>query len=136
MKESMAAHRQNPVCANCHKMMEPIGLALENFDGIGSYRTRYVEADTEVDPSGILFDNSEFKDTAEFREKLLNHSNRFVHTVVGKVMTYALGRKLEYYDQPVIRDIISKSESDNFTWSSLILGVIESTPFQYRRSQP
>jgi hypothetical protein len=136
MKESMEAHRQNPVCANCHKMMEPIGLALENFDGIGSFRTRYEEADAEVDPSGILFDNSEFKDTAGFREKLLNHSDRFVHTVVGKVMTYALGRKLEYYDQPVIRDIISKSESDNYTWSSLILGVIESTPFQYRRSQP
>ena len=136
MKEAMIAHRQNPVCANCHKMMEPIGLALENFDGIGTYRERYEEADTEVDSSGILFDNSEFRDTEEFRDRLLKHSDRFVHTVVTKLMTYALGRKLEYYDQPVIRDIISETESEKYTWSSLILGVIESTPFQYRRTQP
>jgi hypothetical protein len=134
MKESMIAHRQNPVCANCHKMMEPIGLALENFDGIGSYRERYEEANTEVDSSGTLFDNSEFKDANEFRDRLLKHSDRFVHTIVNKLMTYALGRKLEYYDQPVIRDIIAKTESEKYTWSSLILGVIESTPFQYRRT--
>ncbi len=134
MKEAMIAHRQNPVCANCHKMMEPIGLALENFDGIGSYRSNYDEADAAVDSSGILFDNSEFADANGFRNQLLKHSDRFVHTVVMKLMTYALGRKVEYYDQPVIRDIISKTESEDYTWSSLILGVIESTPFQYRRT--
>lgn len=134
MKEAMIAHRQNPVCANCHKMMEPIGLALENFDGIGSYRSQYEEANAAVDASGILFDNSEFTDTNGFRNQLLKYSDRFVHTVVMKLMTYALGRKVEYYDQPVIRDIIDETESDNYTWSSLILGVIESTPFQYRRT--
>jgi hypothetical protein len=134
MKEAMEVHRQNPVCANCHKMMEPIGLALENFDGIGTYRDHYEDANTSVDSSGILFDNAEFRDTNEFKDRLLKHSDRFVHTIVTKLMTYALGRKLEYFDQPVIRDIISKSESDNYTWSSLILGVIESTPFQYRRT--
>jgi cytochrome c5 len=134
MKEAMIAHRQNPVCANCHKMMEPIGLALENFDGIGSYRTEYDEANAIVDSSGILFDNSEFADANGFRNQMLKYSDRFVHTVVTKLMTYALGRKVEYYDQPVIRDIIEKTESKDYTWSSLILGVIESIPFQYRRT--
>jgi hypothetical protein len=134
MKEAMIAHRQNPVCANCHKMMEPIGLALENFDGIGSYRTEYDEANAIVDSSGILFDNSEFADANGFRNQMLKYSDRFVHTVVTKLMTYALGRKVEYYDQPVIRDIIKETESKDYTWSSLILGVIESIPFQYRRT--
>ncbi len=134
MKEAMIAHRQNPVCANCHKMMEPIGLALEVFDGIGSYRSHYEDANAEVDSSGILFDNSEFSDVNGFRNQLMKHSDRFVHTVVLKLMTYALGRKVEYYDQPVIRDIIAETESENYTWTSLILGVIESTPFQYRRT--
>ncbi len=134
MKEAMIEHRQNPVCANCHKMMEPIGLALENFDGIGSYRSLYEEANAAVDPSGILFDNTEFSDTNDFRKQLIKHSDRFVHTVVMKLMTYGLGRKIEYYDQPVIRDIINKTDTEDYTWSSLILGVIESTPFQYRRT--
>ncbi|NNE37942.1 MAG: DUF1592 domain-containing protein, partial [Gammaproteobacteria bacterium] len=89
MKEAMIAHRQNPVCANCHKMMEPIGLALENFDGIGSYRSQYYDANAEVDSSGILFDNTEFADANGFRDQLLKHSDRFVHTVVLKLMTYA-----------------------------------------------
>jgi hypothetical protein len=133
MKEAMEAHRQNPVCANCHKMMEPIGLALENFDAIGAYRDWYKEAGVEVDTSGILFDNSTFDDTVEFQDKLFRHSNRFVETVAGKLMTYALGRAVEYYDQPEIRKIVKNAAKDNYSWSSVILGVIESTPFQYRR---
>ena len=133
MKESMIAHRQNPVCANCHKMMEPIGLALENFDAIGAYRERYVEADAEVDTSGTLFDNQEFKDTLEFQDSLLRHSDRFVETVTSKLLTYALGRSLEYYDQPEIRKIVKKAAENNYTWSSVLLGIVESTPFQYRR---
>jgi cytochrome c5 len=133
MKESMIAHRQNPVCANCHKMMEPIGLALENFDAIGAYRERYIEADAVVDTSGTLFDNQDFKDTLEFQDSLLRHSDRFVETVTSKLLTYALGRGLEYYDQPEIRKIVKKAAEDNYTWSSVLLGIIESTPFQYRR---
>jgi hypothetical protein len=133
MKESMIAHRQNPVCANCHKMMEPIGLALENFDAIGAYRERYIEADAEVDTSGTLFDNQEFKDTLEFQDSLLRHSDRFVETVTSKLLTYALGRSLEYYDQPEIRKIVKKAAENNYTWSSVLLGIVESTPFQYRR---
>jgi len=136
MKEAMLDHRKNPVCANCHKMMEPIGLALENFDGIGSYRARYDDANAEVDSSGILFDSTEFADASGFRKQLMKHQDRFVHTVISKLLTYALGRKLDYYDQPVVREIFTKSQADNHTWSSLILGIIESTPFQNRRTQP
>lgn len=133
MKQAMEDHRKNPVCANCHKMMEPIGLALENFDGIGSYRARY--ADAEVDSSGILFDNMQFANTQEFRKQIFKYEDRFVHTVISKLLTYALGRKLDYYDQPVVREIFTTATPDDHTWSSLILGVIQSRPFQYRRSQ-
>lgn len=136
MKQAMEEHRKNPVCANCHKMMEPIGLALENFDGIGSYRSRYDDANAEVDSSGILFDGAEFADATGFRQQMLKHQDRFVHTVISKLLTYALGRKLDYYDQPVVREIFKNSKSDNHTWSSLILGIIESKPFQNRRTQP
>ncbi len=134
MKESMEAHRTNPVCANCHKMMEPIGLALETFDAIGSYRTRYRDADAEVDASGILFDGSQFADTAGFQKELFKYSDRFVHTVTTKLLTYALGRAVQYYDIPTIRKIVRDAASEQYTWSSIILGIIDSTPFQYRRS--
>jgi hypothetical protein len=134
MKESMEAHRTNPVCANCHKMMEPIGLALETFDAIGSYRTRYKEANADVDASGILFDGRPFDDTAGFQKELFKYTDRFVHTVTHKMLTYALGRSVQYYDVPAIRKIVGDAKKENYTWSSLILGIIESKPFQYRRS--
>jgi mono/diheme cytochrome c family protein len=134
LKQAMQKHRANPVCASCHKLMDPIGFALENFDAIGGYRTRYADADAPVDASGLLFDGSEFQTAGEFREVFMEHSDRVVHTVTEKVLTYSLGRGLEYYDQPTVRAIVRESADENYTWSSLILGVIESTPFQYRRA--
>ena len=136
MRESMEAHRTNPVCANCHKMMEPIGLALETFDAIGKFRTRYDDANAEVDASGLLFDGSKFNDTLEFRKEFLKYSDRFVNTVTTKLYTYAMSRSVQYYDKPVIRDIVQKTAAENHTWSSLILGIVESKSFQYRRSEP
>jgi len=133
MRESLEIHRANPVCANCHKMMEPIGLALENFDAIGSFRTRYMDADTEVETYGILFDGREFQDTLEFKQELLKYSDKFAQTVTQKLLTYALGRGVEYYDKPTIRNIAKQAATENYTWSSIITGIIESTPFQYRR---
>jgi cytochrome c5 len=133
MRESLEIHRANPVCANCHKMMEPIGLALENFDAIGSFRTRYREADAEVETYGLLFDGSEFQDTIGFKQELLKYSDKFAQTVTQKLLTYALGRGVEYYDKPTIRDITNHAASEDYSWSSLITGIIESTPFQYRR---
>ena len=133
LKKAMEAHRANPVCAACHKLMDPIGFALENFDAVGSYRARYDEADADVDSSGILFDSNPFDDTEGFKNNFLKHSDRFANTVVQKAMTYALGRSLEYYDMPAVRDIVENMEKDDYSWSSVIIGIIESTPFQYRR---
>ena len=133
LKQAMEKHRANPVCSACHKLMDPIGLALENFDAIGTYRTRYEEADASVDSSGILFDGSEFSNPAQFRDEFMAYSDRVAHTITEKVLTYALGRGLEYYDQPAVRKIVEKMAPEEYKWSSLILGIIESTPFQYRR---
>ena len=133
LKQAMEQHRANPVCATCHKMMDPIGFALEQFDAIGSFRTRYTEANAEVDASGIMFDGRTFGNTKEFQEVFLEHTDRVVHTVVEKLLTYALGRKIEHYDQAVVRNIVMQAAAEDYTWSALIQGVIESVPFQYRR---
>ncbi len=133
IRESMEAHRVNPVCANCHKMMEPIGLALEVFDATGAYRERYRDPDADIDTSGILFDGTTFDNTALFYEQFLKHSERSVEAIASKLFIYALGRGVEYYDKPVIRDIVKNAEAEEYTWSSLIMGIIESKPFQYRR---
>ena len=135
LKQAMEQHRANVVCASCHKLMDPIGFALENFDAIGSFRTRYDDADAVVDSSGILFDGSEFSGTREFQKELLEHSDWVTHTVTKKLLTYALGRGLEYYDQPIVRDIVQNAAPARHSWSSLIMGVVESTPFQHRRAQ-
>ena len=135
LKQAMERHRANPVCAACHKLMDPIGFALEHFDAIGSFRTRYADANAEVDASGVLFDGNEFRDTKEFQEVFLLHSERVVQTVTGKLLTYALGRGVEYYDLPAVREIVNKTAPDNYSWSSLILAVAESMPFQYRRAR-
>ena len=134
LKQAMEHHRANPVCAPCHKLMDPIGFALEQFNAIGAFRTRYIDADAEVDASGILFDGNEFSNTREFQGVFQKHSDRVVHTIAEKLLTYAVGRRLQYYDQPVIRDILRRTSSVGHTWSSLIMGVIESEPFQYRRA--
>ena len=134
LKQAMEKHRANPVCAACHKLMDPIGFALENFNAIGAYRTRYVEADADVDASGLLFDGSEYRTAEEFRVEFMKHANRVVHTATEKVLTYALGRGLEYYYQPTVREIVANSAAENYTWFSIIIGVIESKPFQYRRA--
>jgi hypothetical protein len=135
LKQAMEAHRANPVCSACHKLMDPIGFSLENFDAVGSYRTRYLEADSDVDSSGILFDGTPFTNTAGFRAAFQKHSDRVVHTVAEKMFIYALGRGIEYYDQPIIRDIVKKISADNYTWSSLIIAIAESRPFQYRKAR-
>jgi hypothetical protein len=133
LKQAMEKHRANPVCSSCHKLMDPIGFALEQFDAVGSYRTRYEEADAAVDASGILFDGQAFGNTREFQAAFLAHDERVVHTAAEKLLAYALGRRIEYYDQPAVREIVQGAAAADYTWSSLLLGVIESMPFQYRR---
>ena len=136
MRERLAQHRVNPVCASCHAKIDPLGFALENFDAVGRWRTTDGAEDTPVDASGELPDGAEFDGPASFRDALLREpwGTEFVTTVTEKLLTYALGRGLEYYDAPVARQIIREAAPGNYRWSSLILGIVKSTPFQMRRS--
>ena len=136
MRERLALHRVNPVCASCHAKIDPLGFALENFDAVGRWRANDGAEDTPVDASGALPDGAEFDGPASFRDALLREpwGTEFVTTVTEKLMTYALGRGLEYYDAPVARGIIREAAPGNYRWSSLILGIVKSTPFQMRRS--
>jgi hypothetical protein len=134
MRERMAAHRANPVCAACHTMIDPTGFALEGFDAIGRYR-RVDEWFNEIDTSGILPDGTSFDGAVELREALVQHPERFVSTFTEKLMTYALGRGLEYYDMPAVRKIVREAEVSGYGIQSVIIGIVNSYPFQHRRSE-
>jgi hypothetical protein len=133
MRERMAQHRANPVCASCHSMMDPLGLSLENFDAVGRYRT-LGESAAPIDASGVLPDGTTFSGPAGLRDALLR-SDRFVSTLTGKMMTYALGRGLEHYDQPAVRTVVRNAAKDDYRLTSLIVGVVQSTPFRMRRAE-
>ena len=134
MRERMAQHRVNAACSGCHQLMDPAGLSMENFDAIGRWRSRS-EAGTIVDASGGLPDGSAFDGVAGLRTALLNRPDLFVTTITEKLMTYALGRGLEYYDAPSVRAIAAGARSDDYRFSSMVLGVVKSRPFQMRSSQ-
>jgi hypothetical protein len=127
----MEAHRANPACSGCHKLMDPLGFAMENFDAVGHWRTTS-EAGTPVDASGELLDGTKVDGPVTLRNALLAHKEDFVGTVTSKLLTYALGRGVEYYDEPAIRKIVRDAAADNYRWSSLILGIVRSAPFQMR----
>ncbi len=133
MRQRMEQHSANPTCASCHRIMDPLGFALENFDAIGRWRT--VEADTPIDASGVLPDGTQFQGPAELREILLSRRDEFVHTLTEKLFTYAMGRPVNYYDIPVIRKITREAAPTEYRWSSLIEGIVSSPAFQMRRSQ-
>ena len=135
MREKMAAHRKSPVCAGCHSMIDPVGFALENFDQTG--RWRVVDPSmAPLDVSGSLPDGTVFTNLTEFRAALLSPPERFARAVTEKLLTYALGRGLEYYDMPAVRAITRAAADDGYRLSSLIFGIAKSVPFQMRRSQP
>jgi len=135
VREQLEQHRANPVCSSCHSRMDPLGFALENFDAIGKWRTTSGSDDTPIDASAELPDGTKIDGPAELRKVLASKDNQFVTTVTEKLLTYALGRGVEYYDQPAIRSIVRKAAGSDFRWSSLILGIVNSTPFQMRRSR-
>ena len=132
VRQLMEQHRANPVCASCHARMDPLGFALDNFDPIGRWRT--TEANAPIDASGALPDGTKFQGPAELRKILMSHPEHFVTTVTENLLTYALGRGVEYHDQPAVRDIMRKAAPSNHRWSSVILGIVKSVPFQMRRS--
>lgn len=133
VRQRLEQHRSDPACASCHRSMDPIGLALENFDALGRWRDR--EADEPIDASGRMPDGSEFVGPDGLEKALLDRPELFVRTLTEKLMTYAVGRGVEYYDAPAIRRIVSVSRDDDFRFSSIILGIANSTPFQMRMSQ-
>ena len=135
VRERMEQHRKDPACASCHTRMDPLGFALENFDAIGKWRTND-EDNAPIDVSGSLPDGSTFQGPAELRDLLLTRREEFVTTVTRKLLTYALGRGLAYYDAPAVRTILREAAPNDYRWSSIILGIAKSAPFQMRRSQP
>ena len=133
MRERMEVHRTSPVCASCHVRMDPLGFSLENFDGIGTWRTE--ENGAAIDATATLPDGVSFEGPEGLRALLLAEEERFAETVTEKLLTYALGRGVEYYDRPAVREITRKAASSDYRWSALIQAIVESTPFQMRRSR-
>jgi hypothetical protein len=134
MRARMEQHRANPACASCHKVMDPLGFALENFDGIGNWRTR--EANADIDPSGTLPDGTPFKGADGLKKILIEkRRDQFVATVTERMLTYALGRGVEYYDLPAIRNIMREAARADYRASAVVQAIVSSSPFQMRRAQ-
>jgi mono/diheme cytochrome c family protein len=130
MRERMEEHRQNPACAGCHSIMDPIGFAMENFDAVGAWRSH--EARAPIDASGQLLDGTKVDGVVELRKALMRQPERFVDTFTEKLMTYALGRGLAYYDMPTVRAIVRNSARSDYKFSSIVSEIVKSTPFQMR----
>ncbi len=135
VRELMVQHRANPACAGCHSRMDPIGFALENFDAVGRWRT-ISESGEKIDASGVLPDGTKFNGPAELRAVLVKNREQFVTVVAEKLLVYALGRGLEYQDAPAIRQMVRRSEAANYSFESLLLGLVKSTPFTMKKSAP
>jgi hypothetical protein len=129
----MERHRANPVCAGCHKVMDPIGFALESFDGVGRWRN--TEEGAAIDTSGTLFNGAEVEGIVGLRRNLVARPEIFVGVMTEKMLTYALGRGLEYYDMPAVRNIVRDARSRGFRFSAMVLGIVRSTPFQMKEAK-
>jgi hypothetical protein len=130
LRAQMEVHRQNPACASCHKLMDPLGFALENFDAVGAWRT--VDAGNPIDASGQLADGTKVDGVVTLRQALVDRADVFALTFVEKLLTYALGRGLTADDMPVVRGIVRQAAANNYRFSTIVLGVVTSTPFQMR----
>jgi hypothetical protein len=130
LRARMENHRRSPQCATCHRVIDPLGFALENFDGVGEWRTK--EPGGAIDASGQLADGSKVNGPVALRKALLAHPDRFVRTFTEKLMTYALGREIEYYDMPLVRQIAREAAADNYRFSSIVFGIVKSTPFMMK----
>jgi hypothetical protein len=131
IRERLAQHRQNPSCSSCHAVIDPLGFALENFDVIGGWRT-IDEAGKPVDASGATVGGDQVDGLAGLRSLLLARPEQFPRTVTEKLLSYALGRRIEYSDQPAVRKIVRDAATGGYRWSSLILGIVQSPPFLMR----
>jgi hypothetical protein len=130
LRERMELHRKNPTCATCHRVMDPLGFALENFDGIGAWRSK--EPGGAIDPAGKLADGSDVDGPVALRAAIMRHPDQFVRTLTEKLMTYGLGRGLEYYDMPVVRAIARDTARKNYRFSAIVAGIVSSAPFRQK----
>src|SRR5579885_670451 len=130
LRERMEMHRANAVCAGCHKVMDPIGFALENFDAVGHWRKS--DDGAVIDPSGTLFEGTHVDGPVALRNMLVARPETFVGVMTEKMLTYALGRGLEYYDMPAVRKIVNDSAANGFRFSSIVAGIVSSPPFQMK----
>jgi hypothetical protein len=130
VRERLKQHREDPACASCHQTMDPVGFALENFDAVG--RWREAELEQRIDATGGFIDGSEFVGVAGLEQALLKRPELFVRTLTEKLMTFALGRGVEYYDAPAVRKIVADARDDDYRFSTLVIGIVQSTPFRMR----
>jgi len=133
VRESMEEHRKNPACAGCHAMMDPIGFSLENFDAVGVWRTN--DGGFRIDSSGKLFDGTKLGGPASLRQAILNHSDAFIGTFAENLLAYGIGRVIDYRDMPFVRAIEHQAAQNDNRFSSFILGIVKSPPFQMRRAE-
>jgi hypothetical protein len=133
VRQQMEIHRRNPACASCHKIMDPIGLSLENFDLVGKWRD--TDQGIRIDASAELVDGTKVNGPASLRSALLDRSDVFLTTMTEKLMTYGLGRGVRYFDMPSLRTILREAAKNDNRFSAFVVGVVESTPFQMRVKQ-
>ena len=133
IRERLEQHRTEPLCASCHSLMDPLGFALENFDAVGGWRD-VDDSGNEIDNRGTWPNGVELTGISSLRDLLLDYDEQFVRTVTEKLMSYALGRPLEYFDQPTVRQIVRDAKDNDYRWSSIVLGIVKSPAFLMRRS--
>src|SRR5688572_21947784 len=133
IRSIMQAHRENPSCNSCHGILDPLGFAMESYDPVGEWRTKDRWAGAAIDSSGVLADGTPVKGPDDLRKALTRRPDQFVQTLTQKLMTYGLGRSVEYYDMPAVRKIVRDSAKDNYKFSSIVLGIVKSPNFQTQR---
>jgi hypothetical protein len=133
VRERMEEHRANPTCAACHKLMDPIGFSLENFDAVGVWRTN--DSGFAIDAAGQMFDGAKLNGPASLRQAILNHSDAFLSTFTENLLAYGLGRVIDYRDEPVVRSIDREADKDNHRFLDYVMGIVNSPPFQMRRTE-
>jgi hypothetical protein len=124
----MEEHRKNPACASCHRVIDPLGLSLDNFDVVGAWRIK--DNGVNVDPTGKLYDGTELSGPSSLRLALLARSDVILRNFTQNLMAYALGRRVEYYDQPAVRGIVKKAAENDYRFSSFVTGIVNSAAFQ------
>jgi hypothetical protein len=132
MREAMIAHRANPACASCHARMDPIGFSMENFDAIGRWRD--TDGGAPLDVSGVFPEGTTFNGVTGLKRELVRNPEAFIQAVAERLLMYGLGRNLQYYDAPAVRQMLRDAAAQKHTLASLVLGVVKSRPFQMRQT--